>query len=133
MTDEQIAAAEIRGQRMLEEAPRTAAAHYDFATGRVVVDLVNGCTYIFPARLVRDLQGASQEDLARVEVDGVGFNLHWPSLDVDLYVPTLLSGVFGVHQRAASEVTRLVRNNEHDALNWIEAVSEFDSPGHEEH
>ena len=59
------------------------------------VELVNGCGYVFPARLVKDLRGASPADLARVDVEGVGFNLHSPALDVDLYVPALLAGIFG--------------------------------------
>ncbi|MBV9511761.1 MAG: DUF2442 domain-containing protein [Caulobacteraceae bacterium] len=44
---------------------------------------------------MEDLQGAADEDLARVEVNGLGFNLHWPTLDVDLYVPALVAGIFG--------------------------------------
>jgi hypothetical protein len=61
----------------------------------VVIDLVNGCSYAFPAALVQDLQGASHDDLAAVAVEGLGFNLRFPALDVDLYVPALVSGVFG--------------------------------------
>ncbi|WP_158813500.1 DUF2442 domain-containing protein [Methylocapsa sp. S129] len=94
-TDAQIRAAEARGRKILETEPRAASARYDRAADRVVVDLVNGCAYAFPPQLVQDLHGASQDDLANVEVDGLGFNLHWPALDVDLYVPALVSGIFG--------------------------------------
>src|SRR5271166_4693424 len=38
LNEEQLKRAEARGRKMLEE-PRAAAAHYDAATGRVVVDL----------------------------------------------------------------------------------------------
>src|SRR5450631_4242516 len=95
VTEAQLEAAELSGRKMLESEPRASAAHYDQASGRVVVDLVNGCTYAFPAQLVQDLHGASPEALAGVEVDGLGFNLHWPALDADLYVPALVSGIFG--------------------------------------
>jgi hypothetical protein len=95
LIDAQFAAAEARGREMLETDPRALAARYDQAAGRVVLDLANGCGYAFPARLARDLQGASDDELARVEVDGLGFNLHWPTLDVDLHVSALVSGVFG--------------------------------------
>ena len=95
VTDMELEAAEVRGRNMLKSEPRAIAVRYDPATGRVVVDLVNGCTYAFPTRLVQDLQGASPGDLSRVEIDGVGFNLHWPTLEVDLYVPALVSGTFG--------------------------------------
>ena len=94
-TDTELKAAEARGRKMLKSEPRATAARYDRATGCVVVELTNGCAYAFPAALVQDLHGASDADLARVEVDGVGFNLDWPTLDVDLYVPALVSGIFG--------------------------------------
>jgi hypothetical protein len=87
LTEEELRRAEARGRRTLEAEPRATAAHYDPATGRVAIELANGCAYAFPAQRVQDLQGASDEDLADVEVDGAGFNLHWPKLDVDLYVP----------------------------------------------
>jgi hypothetical protein len=41
-----------------------------------------------------------------VEVDGAGFNLHWPSLDVDLYVPALVSGIFGTRAWMTKELAR---------------------------
>jgi hypothetical protein len=107
VTDAQLKAAEARGRKMLETEPRALAAHYDRDTGRVTVDLVNGCTYAFPAQLVQDLHGASHDDLAGIEVDGLGFNLHWPTLDVDLYVPALVSGLFGTRAWMARALARV--------------------------
>ena len=107
VTEVQLEAAEAHGRKMLAIEPRASAARYDRAAGRVVVDLVNGCTYAFPAPLVQDLQGASDEDLAGVEVDGHGFNLHWPTLDVDLYVPALVSGIFGTRAWMTRELARI--------------------------
>jgi hypothetical protein len=106
MTDAQFEAAEARGREMLDREPRASAARYDRATGRVVIELVNGCAYAFPAGLVQDLQGAAEDDLAEVQVDGVGFNLHWPALDADLYVPALVSGVFGTRAWMTRELAR---------------------------
>jgi hypothetical protein len=107
VTDARLKAAEARGREMLESEPRASAAHYEPATGRVVIDLMNGCGYAFPAALVQDLQGASHEDLAGVQVDGVGFNLHFPALDVDLYVPALVSGIFGTRAWMVRELARV--------------------------
>lgn len=107
LTDAQIEAAEIRGRTMIDTDPRASAAYLDRSTGRIVVELTNGCSYAFPARLVQDLQSASDEDLAGVEVDGAGFNLHWPALDADLYVPALVSGVFGTREWMARELARV--------------------------
>jgi hypothetical protein len=106
-SDAALAGAERVGAAMLASEPRAVAARYDAATGRVVVDLVNGCSYVFPAALVQDLQGASAADLAGVEVDGVGFNLHFPALDVDLFVPALVSGLFGTRAWMTRELARV--------------------------
>ena len=107
LTDAQFKAAEARGRKMLDAEPRAAAAHYDPTTGRVVIDLVNGCTYAFPANLVQDLKGASDNDLTNIEVGGVGFNLHWSALDADFYVPALVSGLFGTRAWMTRELARI--------------------------
>lgn len=72
----------------------------------MTVELVNGCTCIFPSRLVQDLCDASPEDLGSVDVDGMGFNLHWPRLDADLYVPALVTGVFGTRDWMKTALAR---------------------------
>jgi hypothetical protein len=105
--DRQLEAAEVRGQAMLNAELRASAVRYDRASGRVIIDLSNGCTYAFPAKLVQDLQGASDDELAAVEVDGMGFNLHWPALDVDLLTPALVSGVFGTRAWMTRELARV--------------------------
>src|SRR4051812_19063274 len=99
-----IADAERRGQRSLPTEPRARTVHYDRRTGRIHVDLTNGCSFAFPARGAQGLEHASDAELAQVEILGLG--LHWDRLDVDLSVPGLLAGVFGAkaymdRQRAA--------------------------------
>lgn len=105
--ERQLKAAEARGRKMYDTEPRASAAHYDRVSGRVVVDLVNGCSYAFPPQLVQDLRDAGADDLAGVEVDGLGFNLHWPALEVDLFVPALVSGIFGTRAWMSSELARV--------------------------
>lgn len=99
-------AAEARGRAMLDTEPRAVSARYDAKSRRVVLDLANGCVYAFPTELVEDLQGATAEDLGSVEVDGLGFNLHFPALDVDLQVPALIAGVFGTKAWMTRELAR---------------------------
>jgi hypothetical protein len=77
------------------------------STGRIVVDPVNRCSYAFPVALVEDLQGTSDDALAGVQVEGLGFNLHFPALDADLYVPALVSGIFGTRAWMAREPARV--------------------------
>ena len=106
LTDKEFEAAQARGQDALEMEPRATSARYDRKTGRVTVDLVNGCTYVFPAHLVQDLSSASPDELTPIEVEGVGFNLHWPNLDADLYVPALVAGVFGTRDWIGKALAR---------------------------
>jgi hypothetical protein len=51
--------------------------------------------------------GASHDALGRIVVDGDGFNLHWPALEADLYVPALVGGVFGTRAWMARALARM--------------------------
>ena len=86
--------------------PRAVAARYEAATGRVTVDLTNGCVFAFPARALQGLEAACDEDLAQVEVLGSGYGLHWETLDADFTVPGLLMGLFGTRAWMAREQAR---------------------------
>jgi hypothetical protein len=74
---------------------RAMAADYDRESGRVLVELANGCLFGFPATIVEGLGAADDSSLAAVSVEGGGAALRWDDLDVDLLVAPLLTGVFG--------------------------------------
>jgi len=95
LTDAAIDAALERGRAANANEPRAAAARYDRASGRVIVDLENGCAFAFPPRLAQGLETASDDQLAAVEILGRGYGLHWEELDVDLSLPNLMAGLFG--------------------------------------
>lgn len=87
--------ATIRGRLASRVEPQAKSAHYDGANNRVVVELKNGATFIFPCKLAQGLSGASADDLALVELGPRGASLHWETLDVDFSIVGLMSGVFG--------------------------------------
>ncbi|PRD43143.1 DUF2442 domain-containing protein [Phyllobacterium phragmitis] len=95
LTDTAIDTALERGRAARANEPRAAAARYDRVSGRVIVDLENGCTFAFPPRLAQGLQDGSDDQLAAVEILGQGYGLHWEALDVDLSLPGLMAGIFG--------------------------------------
>ncbi len=95
LTDAAIDAALERGQVDHASGQRAAAARYDRASGRVVDDLENGCTFAFPPRLAQGLEAATDDQLAAVELLSRGYGLHWEELDVDLSLPGLMAGLFG--------------------------------------
>jgi hypothetical protein len=101
LTDAEIDTALERGRRLLASEPRAAAARYDAGTGAIVVDLTNGCSFTFPARLVQGLEGADAAALAAVEVLPQGRGLHWEALNVDVSLPGLLGGIFGTRAHMA--------------------------------
>ena len=94
-TDTQLDAAIERGRNSLATEPRATSARYDRKLGRIVVELNNGCTFAFPPRLAEGLEEATEEQLAAVEILGLGYGLHWEALDTDLSIPGLLAGIFG--------------------------------------
>jgi len=82
------------------------SARYDRRTNRIVVELRNGATFMFPVELAQGLAGASPKDLADVGITPSGEGLRWPSLDADLSLPNLLAGEFG----SKSWMAKLSRN-----------------------
>ena len=102
LTDAQIDAALNRGARSRALEPRAAAARYDRLNDRVIVDLTNGCAFVFPPRLAQGLEDASPGQLEKIDILGAGYGLHWEALDVDLSVAGLLAGVFGTKAYLAS-------------------------------
>jgi hypothetical protein len=74
---------------------RAVAAVYDDESGRVLLELANGCVFGFPPALVEGLENASEDELERVVIEGPGNAIRWEKLDIDLGVAPLLAGVFG--------------------------------------
>ena len=68
------------------------------AAGRIHVELNNGCAFEFPVAHAQGLAGAKAAELRTIEVSAAGLGLHWPKLDADLYVPSLVKGVLGTKQ-----------------------------------
>jgi len=95
LTQSQFEEAVKRGEHDLAIKPRARAARYDRDSGHIVIDLVSGATFSFPATLAQGLEQARADQLDKVEIAGAGFGLHWEELDADLTVEGLLAGRFG--------------------------------------
>ena len=92
--DKQFKQAKQAGLVAINE-PRAKSAKFSRARRQVVVELTNGCTFMFPVDMAQGLSGASDSELSAVEVLGSGFGLHWEKLDADLSIPALVVGLFG--------------------------------------
>ncbi len=82
----------------ITDEPRLAvepAAVRAWAEGRTIyVELHDGPTIGFPADRFRILAAATQEQLARVQVEVSGYALRWEELDEDITVPGIVAGRF---------------------------------------
>jgi hypothetical protein len=106
LTDEDLDAAIRKAQAAGREAertePRARSARYNPRTGRIELELRNGCTFAFPVEKTQGLKGAPPKLLNEVEVIGDGYALRWETLDVDYTVPGLLAGRLGTKHWIAS-------------------------------
>jgi hypothetical protein len=78
--------------------PRVAvepAALRAWAEGRTIyLELHDGRIFGFPADRFRLLKAASEEQLAKVQLELNGFALRWEELDEDITVPGVVAGRF---------------------------------------
>jgi hypothetical protein len=87
-------AAKAKG-KAAEAAPRALSARYERRSGRIVVELSNGCAFAFPARKVQGLEDVPAAQLADIELRGGGYALHWRRANADIRVEGALAGVYG--------------------------------------
>lgn len=109
--DRQIEEARRHSMIADDTEPRAVSARYDRPSGRVEIELRDGCLFAFPAEETQGLRGATPEQLEKLEIAGEGYALHWEDLDVHYTVPGLLAGRLGSkvwmreHARRAGSVT----------------------------
>jgi hypothetical protein len=94
ITDEELARAKLNWQAERLERPTPSAVRFDAASERIIVDFVNGASFIFPARSIEGLEDATIDQLADVSLLGET-GLHWEALDLDYSIAGLMSGIFG--------------------------------------
>jgi hypothetical protein len=76
------------------------AAMRAWTEGRIVyVELHDGRIVGFPADRFRILATASDEQLAKVQIELNGYALRWEELDEDLTVPGIVAGQFQLPPR----------------------------------
>jgi hypothetical protein len=88
--------ARAKGAHSVKHGPVAIDARY--RAGMIVVELSSGVEVRFPAKLAQGLENGSPRDLSLIKIEARGLGLHWPRLDVDLYVPGLLQGVLGTRK-----------------------------------
>jgi Protein of unknown function (DUF2442) len=87
----------IERARNLQNEPRVTEVEYRPGPGLdlFILKLSDGGRHLIPREDMQGLQSATKEQISRVEILGHGTGLHWPALDLDLYVPSLLRRIYG--------------------------------------
>jgi hypothetical protein len=93
--DEQIDRANRRAQELGASHLRAVSANYDSSKGQIVVCLSSRLDVAFSPRDAEGLEGATPAQLEPIEISPSGFDIHFPKLDADLYLPALLEGFLG--------------------------------------
>ena len=96
--DQAVARAELRRQ----QGPTAIAARYDRRIGRVVIRLSSGLEVAFAPHDAQGLENAKPAQLDEIEISPSGFGIHFPKLDADIYLPSLLEGFLGSRQWMAA-------------------------------
>ena len=104
VTDEEFEKATGRAKEFEARVPKAVSAKYDRHIRRVVVQLSSNLGIFFSPRDAEGLENATPEQLNEIEISPSGYGLHFPKLDADLYLPSLLEGVFGSERWMASRM-----------------------------
>jgi hypothetical protein len=95
VTDNQMQAASAHAQALKSRMPQAVGATYNPASGLVCIQLANGIVIGLPVAQTQGLETASTKALSNIRISPSGYGIHFPKLDVDLYLPALLEGIFG--------------------------------------
>jgi len=105
-TDAEIDQAIERAKNLRREA-RVTEVEYRPGPGLdlLILKLSDGSRHVIPREDLQGLQSAAKDQIARVEILGNGTGLHWPALNLDHYVPSLLRRIYGT-KRWMAEIGR---------------------------
>jgi hypothetical protein len=96
LSEADIRRANQRGAGTVKRGPLVKTATYEPATRTLALTFTNRTTMATPVDNIQGLAGVTNDlDLSVVEITSLGLGLHWPRLDVDIWIPALVEGVTG--------------------------------------
>lgn len=95
ISHEEYLEATRRGELMRAKTPHAIGARYDRRIGRIVIRLSTGLDIAFSPKDAQGLETATWQQLREIEIEAGGYGIHFPALDADLYIPSLLEGFLG--------------------------------------
>lgn len=79
-------------------------ARYDTQAGMIIVSLGQKVELRFDPGAVQELESASPRELANIVISPSGRGLHFPLIDADVFLPTLLMGLTGTKSWMAANL-----------------------------
>ena len=104
ITDAEIEAA-LERAKLHEHEPLAKTVEHVQELNLLLVGLNNHRRLVLPMEDVQGLEKATHEQMQKYELLGRGTGIRFPDLDVDLYVPALMEGVYG-NRRWMAELGR---------------------------
>lgn len=102
--NDRVELANQRARNLQASLPKAVSAHYDRRIGRIVIHLNSKLDLAFSPRDAEGLEDATPAQLDTIEISPSGFGIHFPKLDADLYLPSLLEGLLGSKKWMASRL-----------------------------
>jgi hypothetical protein len=94
-TDADIEAALERARLDPEpDPPMALSAEYDGRLDLVLLHLDNGHRLVIPRENLQGLENTTEAQRSQIEIFG-GYDIAWPQLDLDHYLPALMDGIYG--------------------------------------
>ncbi|NHZ35632.1 DUF2442 domain-containing protein [Massilia rubra] len=107
ISDSTFEAANRRGAAKKMTFPAAVAVRYDRRISRIVISLASGLQIAFAPRDVQGFENAHPADLVDAQISPSGLGVHFPKLDADLYLPTLLEGFLGSRRWMAAQMGKV--------------------------
>lgn len=98
-----VEAANRRGMTKKAAYPGVTGVRYDRRIARIVISLDTGLDLSFSPRLAQGLENARPGDLDVIEISPSGLGIHFPKVDADLYLPSVIEGFLGSKRWLAAE------------------------------
>jgi hypothetical protein len=102
ISDEEFELANQCGEESRARFSPAVEVRYDEPTATLLIRLESGVSIVVPAAAIQGLEAASPEQRGHVEISPAGLGIHFPALDVDIYLPALLEGSLGTKRWMAT-------------------------------
>jgi hypothetical protein len=102
ISDEAVELARKRAARKKSHYPAAVSVRYDPSSARLVIELESGLGITISPKQLQGLENASLADLEIAQISPSGLGIHFPNLDADVYLPSLLEGLLGTKRWMAA-------------------------------